>query len=89
MALSFTLALHKIANLKTPLVIDTPLSRVSDENRVNFAKIIESLSKDKQVILLFTPAEYSEDIQGILDPINSAKVLLNTKQENETFMREV
>lgn len=89
LALSFTLALHKIANLKTPLVIDTPLSRVSDENRVNFAKIIESLSKDKQVILLFTPAEYSDDIQGILDPINSAKVLLNTKQENETFMREI
>lgn len=89
LALSFTLALHKIANLKTPLVIDTPLSRVSDENRVNFAKTIEKLSEEKQFILLFTPAEYSDDIKEVLDPINSAKIELKTSGESETYGEEI
>lgn len=67
LALSFTLALHKISGFDSPILIDTPVARVSDEHRENFANIFLEVSKNKQIILLLTPAEYSEDISDLLE----------------------
>ena len=73
LALAFTLGIHSVSGFNSPLLIDTPLARVSDEHRVNFAKTLLEISEDKQIILLLTPAEYSEDI----------KVLFNNEHVNE------
>src|SRR5690606_20980025 len=67
LALSFTLALHKVSGFDAPLLIDTPVARVSDEQRVNFGTTLAQISKDKQIFLLFTPAEYSPDIKAVIE----------------------
>lgn len=64
LALSFTLALHKVSGFDSPIIIDTPVARIADENRLNFAKVLNETSKSKQLVLLFTSAEYSQEIES-------------------------
>lgn len=90
LALSFTLALHKISGFDSPILIDTPVSRVSDEHRENLGNVFSSISKHKQIILLFTPAEYSPDISKSLDQIANNKYRFNlTKDEKEVKLEEI
>lgn len=87
LALSFTLALHRISGFESPILIDTPVARVSDEHRTNFADIFLEVSKYKQIILLFTPAEFSEDIKGILlDKINNKYEISLKSDEKEAII---
>lgn len=68
LALSFTLAVHQVSGFDRPLVIDTPVARVSDTNRMNFGQALANVSaRGKQVLLLFTPAEYSSDISAVVE----------------------
>ena len=67
LVLAFTLGVHSISEFDSPLLIDTPLARVSDEHRVNFAKTFIEISRNKQITLLLTPAEYSDEIQELFD----------------------
>lgn len=71
LALSFILALHNISGFKSGLIIDTPVARVSDENRENFGNIFTKIGEKKQTILLFTPSEYSKEISKHLDIVAS------------------
>ncbi|MCQ2218756.1 MAG: AAA family ATPase [Paludibacteraceae bacterium] len=66
LALSFTLALQDVSKHDSMLYIDTPVGRVDDENRANFMETLLNISKNKQVILTFTPTEYDETIQSVL-----------------------
>lgn len=67
LALSFTIALQNISGYDNMLFIDTPVGRVSDANRENFAKVLLSVSQNKQIILAFTPSEYSKEISSVLN----------------------
>jgi len=67
LALAFILALHKSSGFDSPILIDTPVARVSDEQRENFAKVFLDINPNKQIILLFTPAEYSYEVSKTLD----------------------
>jgi len=89
LALSFTMALHQVSGFVSPLVIDTPVARISDINRRNFANVLNTVSKDKQIILLFTPDEYSEDVSKVFDPVCSTKYVLETTNEKMTVSRRV
>lgn len=62
LALSYILALHEITNLDAPLIIDTPIATIAGENRTNFASVLSKVSEYKQIVLLLTPAEYSEEL---------------------------
>ena len=87
LALSFTLALHKISGFDSPLIIDTPVARVSDEHRKNFGKIFLDVSFNKQTILLFTPAEYSSEISDVLDAKSSNRLSIKlSPNEQEARM---
>lgn len=66
LALSFTLALQEISKHDSLLFIDTPIGRVGMENRTNFMDTLLAISKNKQVILTFTPTEYDANVQRIL-----------------------
>ena len=66
LALSFTLALQEVSNHDSLLFIDTPIGRVGVENRTNFMDTLLEISKNKQVILTFTPTEYDTNVQHIL-----------------------
>lgn len=63
LALAFTIALHRVSGHDCLLFIDTPVGRVSDTNREKFAQSLVDVSKHKQLILAFTPSEYSEEIR--------------------------
>ena len=67
LAYSFTLAIHEASGKNCPLVVDSPLGRVSDDNRVNMANELLKVSRFKQIILLFTPDEYSDEVKKIYD----------------------
>ncbi len=66
LALSFTLALQEVSKHDSLLFIDTPIGRVGEENRSNFMDTLLAISKNKQVILTFTPTEYDANVQRIL-----------------------
>jgi DNA sulfur modification protein DndD len=88
LALSFTLALHKVSGFDAPILIDTPVARVSDDQRVNFGNVLAKISHDKQIILLFTPAEYSPDIKEVLEPWASTKFVFEmTPDEKQTLIK--
>lgn len=85
LALSFTLSLHDISGFESPILIDTPVARISDDHRMNFGEIFARISNHKQVILLFTPDEYSKNISETLDQKAIHRFEFNlSSDENET-----
>lgn len=52
------------------------IARASGENRANFAATLAEVSKGKQLILTFTPDEYSEAIASVFDPIAASNLRL-------------
>lgn len=87
LALSFTLALQKVSGYDSMLFIDTPVGRVDLDNRANFAEVLNQLSENKQVIMTFTPSEYSQEIRNVLEPCSSTFKELTTVDEQETFIK--
>lgn len=87
LAYAFTLSIHKASGQNCPLVIDSPLGRVSDENRSKMAQVLLDISKNKQIIMLFTPDEYSEGVSSLYD--NNAKVMTLTLSEDEKFIEGI
>ena len=84
LAYSFTFAIHEASGKNCPLIVDSPLGRVSDDNRVNMAKELLKVSKDKQIIMLFTPDEYSEEVRNIYDSeAGSVRDIKLSDDENE------
>ena len=83
LALSFTLALHEVSGFNALLFIDTPVARVTSQNRVNFANVLQKVSTEKQLIMAFTPDEYSESIRKVFTPAASSAVHLSMNSENE------
>ena len=89
LALSFTLALHKVSGFEFPIIIDTPVARVSDTNRENFAKVLLKVCEMKQVILLFTPDEFSKNIEKTFTNEVCNKYKLNPSNERETKLEVI
>lgn len=87
LALSFTLALHEVSGFNSLLFIDTPVARVSDINRVNFANVLCEVSKNKQIIMTFSPDEYSPEIKKIFDPAARTHVELSMVDEKVTVVK--
>lgn len=81
LAYAFTLAIHEASGKNCPLLIDSPLGRVSGENREKMAKVLLEISRGKQIIMLFTPDEYSTQVQEAYRGIVHAKTLRLTNDE--------
>lgn len=88
LALSFTLAVQKVARYDSMLVIDTPVGRIDSENRAKFAEVLKNISMNKQVIITFTTSEYSKEIKNIFENISASYVELVTEDEKVTRLRE-
>lgn len=89
LALAFTIALHRTSGHDSPLFIDTPVGRVSDSNRINFARTLVDVSTQKQIVLAFTPSEYSDEIKGDFNTSTlSSLVKLGTVGEEITVVEE-
>lgn len=82
LAYAFTLAIHRASGKNCPLVIDSPLGRVSDANRENMALALRHVSKEKQIIMLFTPDEYSESVRQLYTGFAEVRVLELSEDES-------
>jgi len=89
LALSFTLALHQASGFDSPILIDTPVARISDVNRENVAKVLCEVSTTKQTVLLFTPDEYSKEISGFMDGRASGRYSLKLSRDETEAKVEV
>lgn len=63
LALSFIAALNSISGFNLPIIIDTPLGRISGDNRLNIAEKLPKFLENKQVTLLVTDEEYTPEIR--------------------------
>ena len=89
LALAFTIALHRVSGHDSPLFIDTPVGRVSDDNRINFARTLVEVSTKKQIVLALTPSEYSEEIRGLFNNTTlSSRAVLSSINEEATVVEE-
>ena len=86
LALSFTLALHEISGFNNLLFIDTPVARLSGDNRSNFANVLKEASKNKQIIMSFTPNEYSREVSNVFDGNLASENHLKTNNELFTVL---
>ena len=88
LALAFTIALHEVSGYDNLLFIDTPVGRVSDENRRNFASVLLDISQGKQIVLAVTPSEYSNEVSDVLNSavVSSIYNLRPTDSEDETIV---
>jgi DNA sulfur modification protein DndD len=62
LALSFMSSLSQISGFSAPIVIDTPLGRISSEPKKRIAKNIPDYLEGKQVTFLMTDEEYTEEV---------------------------
>lgn len=88
LVLAFTLAIHKISGFDSPLIIDTPVAKVSDENRENFGAVLSDISHDKETILIFSPSEYSEEIKKLIDTSYSNKYEIKVSSDEKEALLE-
>jgi len=89
LSLSFTYALHDVSGFSSAFVIDTPVSPTDDLNRENLGNTFCQISKEKQLVLLFIPTEYSNEISKTLDPIASNKFETRFSTETKETTLEV
>lgn len=63
LALAFMAALGEVSGFEAPVVIDTPIGRISGEPRKNIAESLPNYLEGTQVTLLMTDTEFSEEVQ--------------------------
>lgn len=90
LAFSFALALNKVSGYEMPMIIDTPLGRMSPDVQTQVAKALADNTKStqgatsQQVILLMTGTEYNDDVK---DAVKARKPLgFRLKFDTETSM---
>lgn len=66
LALSFMAALKEISGFDMPVIIDTPLGRISGEPKDNVAESLPEYLTDTQVTLLVTDQEYTPSVKKLL-----------------------
>ena len=81
LAYAYTLAIHEASGHNCPLVIDSPLGRVSGEVRANTADMLLETSRDKQIIMLFTEDEYSESVKNLFNGKATMRTISLTEDE--------
>lgn len=64
LALSFMAALSDISGFTAPIVIDTPLGRISSEPKKLIAQNLPHYLDDTQMTFLMTDEEYSSEVKG-------------------------
>jgi len=66
LALSFMAALSTVSGFKAPVVIDTPLGRISGEPKEKIAQSLPNYLEDSQLTLLITDQEYTPTVRNCM-----------------------
>jgi len=81
-ALSFMAALNSVSGFEVPIIVDTPLARISTEPSRNIARNLPNYLQDKQVVLLVTEKEYAPEIREELsERVGRTYVISVTEKE--------
>jgi DNA sulfur modification protein DndD len=73
LALSFSIALHMVSGFDSSIVIDRPLAMVSGDTRKYVGEIFSKISRERQIILLLTPEDYSGDVRSVLEDVAGSR----------------
>ena len=66
LGLCFMSALHNISGFNLPIVMDTPLGNLDVDMRHNIAKFLPQFVDGRQIVLLVTGTEYTDDFKNTL-----------------------
>lgn len=83
LALSFIAALNSVSGFDAPIIIDTPLGRISKEPKKNIAHNLSNYLKGKQVTLLVTEEEYTPEVREKLSKRVGKEYIINFKETKE------
>lgn len=83
LALSFMAALNTVAKAGVPIMIDTPLSRISKEPRALIAEKLPSYLKGNQLILLMTDTEYTDDVRDRMSKAVGTELRIEYREISE------
>jgi DNA sulfur modification protein DndD len=90
LALSFMAALKEVSGFNAPVIIDTPLGRISGEPRDNIAKNLPDYLKDTQVTLLVTDTEYTTSFKDKIKDRTGIeyRIKLNKKTGSSVIVKD-
>ena len=94
LALSFIVAIRDITGFKVPLIIDTPLGKISGKPTKNIADFISNFANDVQITLLVTDKEYQftdpeigRSFRDLIKKfVNNEYILSRQSQEDTTIV---
>jgi len=66
LALSFMAALSDISGFNAPVIIDTPLGRISSDPKRLIAQNLPDYLEDTQLTFLMTDEEYTKEVRGMM-----------------------
>ncbi len=89
LALSFMAALNIVSGFDAPIIIDTPLGRISREPKVNIAMNLHKYLRGKQVTLLVTDEEYTEEVRSHIGASVGKEYRIKFQETNEGNKAEV
>lgn len=81
LAFSFLAALTSVSGFNAPLVIDTPLGRISSEPKERLAQNLPEYIDDTQMTFLMTDEEYTDDVRIKMKPHVSNEYKLHYADE--------
>jgi len=89
LALSFMAALSSVSGFETPVLIDTPLGRISGKPKENIAKFLPKYLENSQLTLLCTDQEYTENVKkAMIHRIGKEFTLIYDGYEGKTAIQE-
>lgn len=88
-ALSFMAALNSVSGFKVPIIIDTPLARISTEPTRSIAENLPNYLPGTQVTLLVTDKEYTPDVKDALSGVVGETYLINFIEKEYGGLSEV
>lgn len=80
LALSFMAGLSQISGFDSPIVIDTPLGRISGEPKSQIAQNLPNYLEDTQITFLMTDQEYTSNVRGLMEPHVSQEYVLDFQE---------
>jgi DNA sulfur modification protein DndD len=88
-ALSFMAALNSVSGFVVPIIIDTPLARISSKPRVNIATYLPTYLEGTQVTLLVTEEEYTPEVREALDKRVGKSYKIEVEEKERGNLAEV
>jgi len=89
LALSFMAALNNVSGFDVPIIIDTPLGRISRKPKKSIALNLPKYLKGKQVTLLVTEEEYTPEVRELLDNRVGKNYVIEFKETGNGNLAEV